>query len=155
MKKIFGIIFLAAFVLIGCTEKSNVYSGIEKNDIAEISKAENIDFVYEYKAHTDQWAANYVVYKMKDTDNHTSRLLLKYLGMKHEPLTGEFKYAFQTQGGGDGSGTMSNAEIESEIIRTGTSGGNGALAAQDSIVQLQVYWNDKKESLELQPVTTK
>lgn len=54
----------------GCATKNNYYSGIEKNDVLEIYNVKNIDFVYEYKGHSDSWAAVYVVYKTKDNDNH-------------------------------------------------------------------------------------
>ncbi|NRF95859.1 hypothetical protein HQN89_34165 [Paenibacillus frigoriresistens] len=109
MKRVIGMIFLSAIVLSSCNEESNLYSGIEKNDIADISNAKNIEFVYEYKGHTENWAADYIVYKMKDNDNHTSTLLLKYIGKKPRP-TGELSYAYSTEGGGNGSGTMSNSE---------------------------------------------
>ncbi|WP_379129688.1 hypothetical protein [Paenibacillus sp. sgz500958] len=113
-----------------------------------------IDFVYEYKGHTENWAANYIVYKMKHLDNHFSKLNLKYIGTGPEP-TGEFSYAFQTQGGGDGKGTESNIKLQHGIVQTGSSGGNGAYAAQDSTVQVQIYFNGHTEEFELEPVLTK
>ncbi len=150
MKRIIGIIFLCVIVLNGCVMKSNYYSGIEKKDISEVTNTKNIEFVYEYKGHTDNWAAVYIVYKFKDNDNHTSKMLLKYIGKKPGP-TGELKYAYQTEGGGNGSGTMSNAEAENKIYNLGYSGSNGAIAAEDSIVMMQVNWNGETEEIELKP----
>ncbi|TFE25242.1 hypothetical protein [Cohnella luojiensis] len=150
MKRIFGILFLYVVVLSGCTGESRLYSGIEKSDIVDISNVKNIEFIYQYKGHTENWAAHYIVFKMKDNDNHTSKMLLKYIGKKPGP-TGELRYAYQTEGGGDGSGTMSNAESENQIYNLGSSGGNGAIAAEDSIVKMQVYWNGNTEDFELKP----
>lgn len=155
LKRIIGIILLCAIALSGCKEKSSFYSGIEKNDITDISNAKNIEFVHEYKGHTDNWAAVYIVYKMKDNENHTSKLLLKYIGKKPEP-TGELRYAFKTEGGGSGSGTLSDNVSEAGIYHLGSSGGNGAIAAKDSLVKMQVYWNRRNtEAIELKPEMNK
>ncbi len=152
MKCLFSVLLLGVLVISGGDEQSSVYSDIEKNDIIEISNSKNIEFVYEYKGRTNHWAANYIVYKIKNTDNHTSRVLLKYIGPKEERPTGEFKYTYETEGGGNGSETLSNAEIETgDIYSHGSSGGNGALAAQDSVVKIKVYWNGKTEEIELKP----
>jgi hypothetical protein len=155
-RSLLGIIFLFVLLISGCSEENNDYSGIEKNDIAEISNSKFMEFVYQYKGSTDNWAANYIVYKMKNTDNHTSRLLLKYIGPESERPTGEFKYKYQTESGGSGSGTLSNAEIiKGDIFSQGISGGNGALAAQDSLVKVEVYWNGNTENFELKPELSK
>lgn len=152
LKRIIGIIFLCVFVLNGCTTKNNYYSGIEKNDVLEIYNVKNIDFVYEYKGHSDSWAAVYVVYKTKDNDNHTSRMLLKYIGQNPLP-TGELSYSYTTEGGGSGSGsrTLSNGESKTGIYYLGSSGGNGSIAAEDSLVKMQVDWNGTAEVVELRP----
>ncbi|CAM3605324.1 hypothetical protein PALU110988_30240 [Paenibacillus lupini] len=150
MKCLLGIILLCAIVLSGCKGNSNIYSGIEKNDIEEISKVKNIEFVYEYKGHTDHWAAAYHVYKMKDNDEHTSKLVLKYIGKQPGP-TGELSYAYDTEGGGSGSGTLPSDHSEAGIYYLGSSGGNGAIAAQNSLVKVQVNWNGNTETIELKP----
>ncbi|MDQ0899148.1 MULTISPECIES: hypothetical protein [unclassified Paenibacillus] len=151
MKRIIGIISLCAIILSGCKENSNIYSGIEKNDIEDISNSKNIEFVYEYKGHTDHWAATYHVYKSKNNvDEHTSRLVLKYIGKQPEP-TGELRYAYETEGGGSGNGTLPGDMSEAGIYYLGHSGGNGSIAAQNSLVKVQVAWNGNTESFELKP----
>ncbi|MBW7454757.1 hypothetical protein ACFOLF_26085 [Paenibacillus sepulcri] len=150
MKRIIGIIFICIFVLTGCTEENNYYTDIEKDDIPDIKNAQNIEFIYEYKGHTDNWAAVYIVYKMKDNDNHITKMSLKYIGKKTIP-TGKLSYAYDTEGGGSGSGTLPTDQSKSGIYNLGSSGGNGAIAAKDSIVKMQVNWNENTEMMELKP----
>lgn len=125
LKRIIGIIFLCVFVLNGCTTKNNYYYGIEKNDVLEIYNVKNIDFFYEYKGHSDS-----------------------------NPLpTGELSYSYTTEGGGSGSGsrTLSNGESKTGIYYLGSSGGNGSIAAEDSLVKMRVDWNGTAEVVELRP----
>jgi hypothetical protein len=42
----------------------NLYSGIQKDDVPEISDAKNLEFVHEYKGHNNNWSAEFIVYKM-------------------------------------------------------------------------------------------
>lgn len=147
MIRLFVIILLGTIVLSGCKENSDIYSGIEKNDIEDIYTSSNIEFIYVYKGHTDQWAATYHVYKSKNNgDLHSTRLILKYIGKQPKP-TGEIKFAYETEGGGGGSGTVPSEE--SGIYILGKSGGNGFIAAQNSLVKVLVDWNGNTESIEL------
>jgi hypothetical protein len=82
--------------------------------------------------------------------NYKSTLLLKYIGKKPRP-TGELSYDYNTEGGGSGSGTLSNSESKTEIYNLGSSGGNGSMAAKDSLVKMQVDWNGNTEVFELKP----
>lgn len=150
LKRIMGMIFLCVIVLSGCMVKKNDYAGMEKNDISALHDAQNIDFVYEYKGHTANWAAVYMVYKMKDSDNHTSRMLLKYVGKTTLP-TGELSYKFDTAGGNDGSGSLSTADSNDGIYNLGLSEGNGSIASRNAIVNMQVNWNGRTETIELKP----
>lgn len=126
MKRVFGIIFLCVIVLSGCNENSNHYSGIETHDILDISNAKNIEFVHEYKGHTDNWAAVYIVYKMKDTDKYVTRKLLKYTGKMPNP-TGEITYDYDAGEDFVGSGGMSYIdEPKSGIYDLGPSAGESA-----------------------------
>ncbi|QYR22292.1 hypothetical protein KZ483_04670 [Paenibacillus sp. sptzw28] len=150
IKRLLGIILLCTSVLSGCQENSNIYSGIEKTDIEDISNAKNLEFVYEYKGYTDHWAAAYYVYKMIDNDEHASKLVLKYVGKQPEP-TGELRYAYDTEGGGAGSGTLPSDHSKDGIYYLGSSGGNGAIAARNSLVKMQVKWNGNTETFELKP----
>lgn len=152
MKKIISLILLFVVVISGCTERVNYYSGIEKKDISELSDVNNTEFVYEYRGHSDNWAAAYIVYKPKDSDNHTARMLLKYIGKQPLPES-DLSYKYSTEGGGDGSGTMpSTANSTEGIYNLGYSGGNGSLASPNSTVELELNWDGNTEKLELNPV---
>ncbi|AJY74647.1 hypothetical protein [Paenibacillus beijingensis] len=152
MNRIIGTLLLCLFlVLSGCKANSNVYSGMEKNDIEGLAKAENIEFIYENKGHSDHWAATYIVYKFKNDENHTTKLFLKYIGKQSKP-TGDLRYAYDTEGGGDGSGTLSSPASQDEIYHLGNSGGNGALADKNSVVKMQVQWNGNTEAIELKNI---
>jgi hypothetical protein len=150
LKRIIGIIFLCVIVLSGCIVTNNYYSRIEKKDISDLNDTQNIEFVYEYKGHTDNWAAVYFVYKLKDNDNHTSKMLLKHIGKQPLP-NGELSYKFDTVGGGDGAGSLSTADSKDGIYNLGSSESNGSLVSQNSIVKMQVNWNGLAETIELKP----
>ncbi|AHV97658.1 hypothetical protein [Paenibacillus sabinae] len=151
MNKRIGFLLLAMFlVLTGCKENNNVYSGIEKNNIEGLANADNIEFINEYKGHTDHWAAMYIVYKYKNDENHTARLFLKYIAKESKP-TGELRYEYDTEGGADGHGTLSRTESQAGIYNLGSTGGNGAIADKNSLVKMQVDWNGNSETFELKP----
>ncbi len=135
----------------GPEENSNVYSGIEKNDIPDISNAHNIEFAYEYKGQSNKWAAVYVVYKMKDNNKGITKLLLKYIGEKPNP-TGQINFAFDS-GNDVRSGTMSFIdEPKDGIYYLGSfPTGTEAVLYKDVIVKLQINWNAYSEKLELKP----
>lgn len=146
MKFTIALIFLVAIILSGCNE-NNFYSGIEKNDISDISDTENLEFVYEYKGHSDNWAANYIVYKVNGNDNHITRLLLKYIGKKPRP-TGELSYSFET-GSASGHGLLPDVESIEGVYDLGTSGGIGATEDKDSIINMNIDWNGNTDKFEL------
>ncbi|AZN43441.1 hypothetical protein [Paenibacillus albus] len=149
MKRIIGILFLCVIVLSGCIGRNNYYAGIEKKDIFDSKSTTNIEFVYMYKGHTDNWSAVYYVYKLKDNENHTSKMILKYIGEKPLPAE-ELSYKFDTVGGG-GAGSLSTADSKDGIYNLGYSESNGSLASQDSIVKMQVNWSGVSEIIELKP----
>ncbi|OKP95633.1 hypothetical protein [Paenibacillus sp. P46E] len=152
MKRIFVLLLLSTIVWIsGCSGKHNIYDGIDKQDIKDIETAKDLNFIYSYKGHTDNWVSTYYVYQLKkDSDNHITRLFLKYIGKKPGP-SGEMKYEYSTEGGHKGSGTLSDATSPSFIYNLGSSGGNGSIADQDSVVKMQVEWNGGKEEIKLLP----
>lgn len=83
-------------------------------------------------------------------------MLLKYIGKNPLP-TGEISYSYTTEGGGSGSGsgsgsrTLSNGESKTGIYYLGSSESNGSIAAEDSLVKMQVDWNGTAEVVELRP----
>ncbi|OME75969.1 hypothetical protein BK120_30365 [Paenibacillus sp. FSL A5-0031] len=135
------------------TNNSNFYSGIEKNDIPDISNTKNIEFVHEYKGHSDNWAAVYIIYKVKDSNKHMRKLLLKYIGKKPNPI-GELSYAYDAGGDDVRSGTMSfTDEPKDGIYYLGPLADNESAPDKDSIVKLLINWNmnEHSETIELQP----
>lgn len=87
--------------------------GIEKNDVPDLSNATHIE---EYKGNSDNWAAVYYIYKMKDDNNQQQKkLYIKYIGKKPNPI-GEISYAYDLGGKDVGSGAMTfNNEPENGI----------------------------------------
>lgn len=75
---------------------------------------------------------------------------MEYIGKQPEPK-GELRYAYETEGGGGGSGTLPSDMPEAGIYNLNHSGGNGFIAAQNSLVKVQVDWNGNTESFELKP----
>ncbi|MBW4085813.1 hypothetical protein [Paenibacillus sp. S150] len=62
LKRIISLVLLSAVVWIsGCSGKDNIYAGIEKQDIKSIKTARELEYFYEYKGHTDNWASTYFV----------------------------------------------------------------------------------------------
>jgi hypothetical protein len=153
MKRIIGLLLLCTALWIsGCSGKASIYDGIEKQDITSIKSIKDLNFIYEYKGHTDNWASAYYVYQLKnDKDNHVTRLFLKYIGKEPGP-SGEMKYKYTTEGGHNGSGTLSDAQSPSPIYNLGSSGGNGSIADQNSVVNMHVEWDGGTEEMELMPV---
>ncbi|CAH1225247.1 hypothetical protein PAECIP111892_05586 [Paenibacillus auburnensis] len=150
LKRLPILLLLSAMLVGGCSGKDNVYSGIEQQDLTGIKTAKELDYIYAYKGHTGNWASTYYVYQKKDSDSHVSKVFLKYIGKEPGP-SGEMKYAYTTEGGGGGSGTLFDAESPSVIYNLGGSGGTGAVAGQDSIVKMHVEWSGGSENIELEP----
>ncbi|RCW48959.1 hypothetical protein [Paenibacillus prosopidis] len=141
-------IVLCVFVLTGCTEHSNYfYSGMENKDIPELSNSQSIEFFNVYKGHTDNWAAVYIIYKTKDTDNYVTKKLLKYIGKKPNP-TGKISYDYDA-GDDVGSGGVSvTDEPENGIYDLGPSTVMTALG-QDYIVKFLIKWEEHSEMIEM------
>lgn len=152
LKRILIVMLVCSMMLLtGCSGKDNVYSGIEKQDLTGITTAKELEYIYEYREHTDNWASSFFVYQKKNSDEHTAKLFLKYIGTEPSP-SGELKYMYTTESGSGGNGILTIAESDSPIYNLGSTGGNGSLADQDSVVELHVEWNGVTEDLELQPV---
>lgn len=142
----FIVIVLFALFLSGCYSNDSLYSGIEAKDILD-SEDSNLDLLYEYKGSTENWAASYIIYSRKGHDNHTSRLLFKYVGKKPEP-TGNLSYSYDTDAGG-GHGEFPVSGIKDRIYTAGSSGGNGAIPMKNTVITIQITWNGHSEKLEL------
>lgn len=152
MKRLVCLLLLVCTCVIsGCTGKGSIYSGIEKQDLTGIESAKELEFIYEYRGHTDNWASSYYVYQKKDSEYHITRLFLKYIGGETAP-SGELQYAYSTEGAATGSGMLEEAAGPSVIYNLGSSGGNGTIPEQDSAVKMHVEWNGGTEDFELEPV---
>ena len=146
MKWIISMIVLCAIVLNGCAEGTNYYGGIKKTDFPEMT-ASNIEFVHEYKGHSDNWGAVFFVYKKKDADKLTIKKFLVYNGKDPKP-TGEISIDFDA---GDimGSDSMTFTEVpEKGIYYMGSSQGTTAI---DSTVTLAVKWKENSDLIKLIP----
>lgn len=154
MKRTIGIIFLLIIVLSGCTGKDDYYKGIEKKDISDLNDNRNLEYVNEYRGHTDNWAAVYIVYKVKEAAAHKSKMLLRYIG-KNDIPPGKLSYSFDTEGGGDGSGTLRTDDSINGIYNLGSSESNGSVASPNSTVKMQVNWNENTETFVLKPILKK
>jgi len=140
--------FVCLIVLSGCSDSSDFYSDIEKNDISDILNDTNMEYVQEHKGHSDNWAAVYVAYKAKDEDKYSTKLYLRYIGTKPNP-TGEISFNYDA-GTDTGSGTASfKDEPEKGVYYLGSSASNKSMPTKDSQVKLQIEWNKKLEAIEL------
>jgi hypothetical protein len=144
------LIFLFVMIICGCSSEDRRFEGIKKNNIQEISNSSSTEFVHEYRGYSLHWAANYIVYKMKGTNNHRTVMLLKFIGKNMQP-TGSLSYSYISESGG-GNGTVISGESKNGIFNLGFSGGNGSVENKDSIVKMRIDWNETSESFELKPM---
>lgn len=143
-------IVLCAIVLNGCTEGSNYYGGIKKTDYPEMTDP-NIEYVYEFKGHSDNWGAVMFVYKMKNSDKVAEKEFLVYNGKDPKP-TGEISTGYAV-GDAVGGGSITVKETpEKGIYLFGPSAGTVA-PTQDSTVKLLVKWKGHSEIIELKTET--
>lgn len=105
---IISIIVLCVTVLSGCTENANHYGGIKKTDFPEMSDPD-LEFVHEFRGHSDNWGALFFVYKKKDSDKRTIKQFLVYNGKDPKP-TGEISFDYDA-GDEVGSGGMTTTEV--------------------------------------------
>ncbi|WP_426453873.1 hypothetical protein ACP26L_15760 [Paenibacillus sp. S-38] len=139
-------IILCLLVLSGCNDK-NIYSGIEKDNIQEISKNKNIEFVHEYKGSGNHWAAIHIVYKIEGEEKHKIKHFIKYIGGKPKP-TGQISYTYETVGN-SGSGSFVIEKPKDDIYSLGSTESNGAIPLIDSVIKMEITWNGNTEELEL------
>ncbi|WP_143106742.1 hypothetical protein [Cohnella sp. OV330] len=154
LKRTLFVFLFCIALLSGCAGKDNPYKGIEKKDIAQVNSASNLEFVNEYRGYNDNWAAVYIVFKLKDNANHTAKLQIKYIG-EEAIKPGELKYSFNTLGGGDGNGVLRTTDSVDGIFNLGSTESNGSVASPNSIVKVQLQWNGKTDTIDLHPAETK
>ncbi|MDQ8737028.1 hypothetical protein [Paenibacillus sp. LHD-38] len=153
MRKILVILLACVLLLSGCEQMENdAYIGMERDNIQDLVAGGEMEYVQEFRGHSENWAAMYIVYKPKGEENHTSRIFMKYIGKDPRP-SGQLRYKYDTVGGGDGSGTLPGVDEADHVYNLGSSGGNGALANPDTPVKMQVWWNDSSEIIQLDPIT--
>ncbi|MFC4102384.1 hypothetical protein [Paenibacillus xanthanilyticus] len=153
MRKILVILLAGALLLSGCVQNENdAYIGMERDNIQDLVAGGEMEFVHEFRGQSENWAAMYIVYKPKGEEIHTSRPFLKYIGKDPRP-SGQLRYKYETLGGGDGSGTLPSVDEAGHVYNLGSSGSNGALSSPDTPVEMQVWWNDSSEFIQLKPIT--
>ncbi|MCJ8008083.1 hypothetical protein ACFFF5_17985 [Lederbergia wuyishanensis] len=143
MKRIISMMFVCLIVLSGCSESSDFYSGIENDILNDI----NTEY-HEYKGHSDNWAAVYIVYKAKDKDKYSTKLYTKYIGKKPNP-TGKISYNYDL-GSDVGNGAAYFKDVpEKGIYYLGSIASNESISTKDTKVKLQIEWNKKSETIDL------
>lgn len=150
MKLIFLVLLAGILLLGGCEqhEENNMYIGMEQNTIPDLTVGTEMEYIHEFRGHSDHWAAVYIVYKPQGEENHTSKLMMKYISKKLNP-SGELRYEYDTDGGEDGNGTLSSVDKAGHVYNLGSSGGNGQSANPKSPLQMHVWWNGDEETIQL------
>lgn len=140
LKKLLMVIFIV-LLLTACTKTIN-------NDFTFVGESEHWEAEYSYTG-TEVWREDdgRTMYSNEDSYEFT----LKYKGSLEELSSMKtLEYSFKTNGKG-GSRSQEYTEPNKEVIfiSKGSSKG-GAKVSQDQVIQVNVKWDDSKESFELQ-----
>lgn len=112
------------------------------------SPSENNVQIVTLQGSSEHWAAQYTQEARSESnfDNESkTTVVFKYKGDSPE-TAGQISYLLQSDSREiSGTGTL----FEDGTMKTGTEGMNIALLSKDSIVKVEIKWNDKSESFEL------
>ncbi|MFB9275996.1 hypothetical protein [Cohnella cellulosilytica] len=147
MKRLIRIVLFVFCVIVisSCKANTNFYSGITYEDIAGPSAPDNAEFVREFKGHGDSWAAVNIVYKKKNDNEFIGKWYVKYIGKEASP-TGEISYNYSA-GDDKGSGAMTFIQPpDAGIYYMGQLPSRISLPNDDSVIDLQLVWDNAKKS---------
>ncbi|SDW80789.1 hypothetical protein [Paenibacillus sp. CF384] len=143
------IVSCVVVVLSGCTKPSDIYGGISKTDFPELTEA-NLEYVYQYRGHADNWSAVLFVYKLKGADKFKMKEVLVYTGEDPKP-TGQLSTEYTFGDAVGGSGMLIPEAPENGIYVMLPSLGTKELLP-NTTAKLLVKWGAQSEYIELKSV---
>ncbi|REE54720.1 hypothetical protein A8990_1794 [Paenibacillus taihuensis] len=147
-----AIVLILLIVLTGCTKEKDYYGGIKKDQMTDITNDPKLEYLHEFKGHTDNWGAVIYFYKSKESEKVNTRTYLVYNGK--EPLqTGEITAQYMVDGdvGGDGAfGGIAATKPHEKRIFSFILGAASTSPNSDSKVQVLVQQRNNSESIDLQ-----
>ncbi len=147
MKKLFIFILIGSLLSSCLIKNDSRFSGMEKNDFFKNISDNNFEYIYEFKGHSDNWAGNYIVYKLEGEEDHNSVLLIKYIGERPEP-TGSIEYGYFSETE-NGHGNHPYHPTDEGVLNLGSSVSNGLQTDKDTLVNIEVTWDGQSESFKL------
>ncbi|MBO7748954.1 hypothetical protein I8J29_32805 [Paenibacillus sp. MWE-103] len=140
-----AIVLILLIVLTGCSKDKDYYGGITKDKMTDITNDSKLEYLHEFKGHTDNWGAMMYFYKTKDSEKVSTRGYLIYNG-KDELPTGEVTVLYQVDEETGSFGMITakqNPPTYAFLFSTSTS------PTSQSKVKVVVQTRDKSETIEL------
>lgn len=140
-----AILLILFIVITGCSKVKDYYGGITKDKLTDITKDPKLEYLHEFKGHTNNWGAMMYFYKSKDSEKVSTRGYLIYNG-KEELSTGEITILYQIdkETGSFGMATASkNPPIFPFLFSSSTS------PTSASKIKIVVQTREKSETIEL------
>ncbi|WP_148449283.1 hypothetical protein [Paenibacillus tuaregi] len=140
-----AIMLILLIVLTGCSKEKDYYGGITKDKMTDITNDPKLEYLHEFKGHTDNWGAVMYFYKSKDSEKVSTRGYFIYNG-KDELPTGAVTIQYQIDEETGSFGTITakrNPPIYAILFDSSTS------PTSNSKVKVVVQTKDKSETIEL------
>lgn len=140
-----AIVLIVLIVLTGCSKEKDYYGGITKDKMTDITKDPKLEYIHEFKGHSDNWGAVMIFYKTKNSEKVSTRGYLIYNG-KDLP-TGEVTVLYQVDKETGSFGMITakkNPPIFPFLFSSSTSS-----PTSTSKVKVVAQTRDKSETIEL------